>query len=237
MSNGTVYMIPTTIGDLSQNPAEQIAPSNLNTTLGIRHFIVENIKTARRFLRKLNPEFDIDGSEFFLLNKHTKTDELTTFLQPCREGNNIGIISEAGCPGIADPGAKIINLAHKEKIKVSPLIGPSSIFMALMASGLNGQNFSFHGYLPIEKNQRIKKIKQLCQLAKDGSAQIFMETPFRNDALLKDVLKNSSKETLLCIASNISFPNEMIKTATIQHWKENPPNLNKKPSIFLIGID
>lgn len=230
-------MIPTTIGDVKDNPNQQIAPSNLITTIGLRHFIVENIKTTRRFLRKLDPEFDIDNSYFSILNKHTNSNEIQNFLQPCREGENIGLISEAGCPGIADPGATIVSIAHRENIRVIPLIGPSSIFMALMASGLSGQNFCFNGYLPIDKSLRIKKIKQLSSSCMNGSSQIFMETPFRNDSLLTDLLKNLNENIMLCIASNISSNDEFIKTLTIKDWKKNRPKLNKKPSIFILGND
>lgn len=237
MNKGALYMIPTTIGDVKDNPNQQIAPSNLITTIGLRHFIVENIKTTRRFLRKLDPEFDIDNSYFSILNKHTNSNEIQNFLQPCREGENIGLISEAGCPGIADPGATIVSIAHRENIRVIPLIGPSSIFMALMASGLSGQNFCFNGYLPIDKSLRIKKIKQLSSSCMNGSSQIFMETPFRNDSLLTDLLKNLNENIMLCIASNISSNDEFIKTLTIKDWKKNRPKLNKKPSIFILGND
>ncbi len=230
-------MIPTTIGDVKDNPNQQIAPSNLIITTGLRHFIVENIKTTRRFLRQLDPEFDIDNSYFSILNKHTNSNEIQNFLQPCRDGQNIGLISEAGCPGIADPGATIVSIAHKENIRVIPLIGPSSIFMALMASGLSGQNFCFHGYLPIDKSLRIKKIKQLSSSCMNGSSQIFMETPFRNDSLLTDLLKNLNENIMLCIASNISSNGEFIKTLSIKSWKQNIPKLNKKPSIFILGND
>ena len=230
-------MIPTTIGDVKDNPKDQIAPSNLNITTGLRHFIVENIKTTRRFLRQLDPEFDIDNSYFSILNKHTNSNEIQNFLQPCRDGQNIGLISEAGCPGIADPGATIVSIAHKENIRVIPLIGPSSIFIALMASGLRGQNFCFHCYLPIDKSLRIKKIKQLSSSCMNGSSQIFMETPFRNDSLLTDLLKNLNENIMLCIASNISSNGEFIKTLSIKSWKQNIPKLNKKPSIFILGND
>ncbi len=237
MNKGALYMIPTTIGDVKDNPNQQIAPSNLIITTGLRHFIVENIKTTRRFLRQLDPEFDIDNSYFSILNKHTNSNEIQNFLQPCRDGQNIGLISEAGCPGIADPGATIVSIAHKENIRVIPLIGPSSIFMALMASGLSGQNFCFHGYLPIDKSLRIKKIKQLSSSCMNGSSQIFMETPFRNDSLLTDLLKNLNENIMLCIASNISSNGEFIKTLSIKSWKQNIPKLNKKPSIFILGND
>jgi 16S rRNA (cytidine1402-2'-O)-methyltransferase len=230
-------MIPTTIGDVKDNPKDQIAPSNLITTIGLSNFIVENIKTTRRFLRQLDPKFDIDNSFFSILNKHTKLNELHNFLQPCREGKNIGLISEAGCPGIADPGASIVSIAHKEDIRVIPLIGPSSIFMALMASGLSGQNFCFHGYLPIDKSLRIKKIKQLSSFCIKGSSQIFMETPFRNDALLTDLLINLNEDIKLCIAANISSNSEVIKTLSVKEWKKDRPKLNKKPSIFILGND
>ena len=163
MKKGNIYMIPITIGDIKRDSFEDTPPSSLKVIISIRFFIVENIKTARRFLRQIDKTFDIDNSIFFLLNKHTKSNEINQFLQPCRQGENIGILSEAGCPGIADPGSKIAAIAHQENIQVIPLIGPSSIFMALMSSGLNGQQFTFHGYLPKNREERIKKIKELAK--------------------------------------------------------------------------
>ena len=235
MNKGSLYMIPTTIGEIQDSPENFIAPSNLKTTINLNHFIVEKIKTTRRFLRKLDSAFDIDNTTFYELNKHTNPSEIHAFLQPCREGKNMGMISESGCPAIADPGAKIVAIAHKENIKVIPLIGPSSIFMALMASGLNGQNFSFHGYLPIDKNEKIKKIKTLARSCNNSSCQIFMETPFRNDSLLNDLITYCNEDLMLCIACSISTIDEYIKTLPIRKWGKNKPSLNKKPVIFILG--
>ncbi len=235
MKKGNIYMIPITIGDIKRDSLEDTPPSSLKVIKSIRFFIVENIKTARRFLRQIDKTFDIDNSIFFLLNKHTKSNEINQFLQPCRQGENIGILSEAGCPGIADPGSKIAAIAHQENIQVIPLIGPSSIFMALMSSGLNGQQFTFHGYLPKNREERIKKIKELAKKSIIYGAQIFMETPFRNNNIIEDILTHCPENILLCIASSISTPEEKIITKSIKNWKEKPLNLNKKPTIFIFG--
>ena len=237
MKKGNLYMIPITIGDIKTDSLKDTPPSSLKAILTIRFFIVENIKSARRFLRQLDKNFDIDNSVFYLLNKHTKISELNQFIQPCIKGENVGILSEAGCPGIADPGSKITTIAHKENIQVIPLIGPSSIFMALMSSGLNGQEFTFHGYLPKNRNERIKKIKEIAKKSIINGAQIFMETPFRNNNLLEDILLNCPENILLCIATSISTQEEFIKTKNIKNWKLNYPNLNKKPTIFIFGLN
>ncbi len=201
----------------------------------IKYFIVEDIRTARRFLKKIDKEINIDELIFFALNKHTDKNQISEYLKPVFEGNNIGIISEAGTPCIADPGNIIVGMAHNFNIKVVPLVGPSSIVLAMMASGLNGQNFAFNGYLPIKDNERKNKIKTLEIIsAKENQSQIFMETPYRNNKLLKEILNTCRKDTFLCIASNITAKNEFIKTMTIDEWKTNIPDLNKKPSIFII---
>lgn len=230
-------MIPTTIGDLEDSTQNFIPPQTYQITIGLSFFIVEKIKTSRRFLRKLDPKFDIDSSTFYELNKHTNPQEIHSFLDPCRRGQDVGLLSEAGCPSVADPGSNIVALAHKENIKVVPLVGPSSILLALMASGLNGQHFSFHGYLPIEKNEKLKKIKFLEKNCKNGSAQIFMETPFRNESLFSELVLNCNDNTMLCVACNISTNEEFIKTLSIFEWRKNKPSLNKKPTIFIMGFN
>lgn len=199
------------------------------------HYIVENEKTARAFIKRVYPSKNQAELEIFVLNKFTEVQELPNFLEPCLRGNHTGLLSEAGAPGIADPGADVIRLAHEKGIRVVPLVGPSSIFMALMASGMNGQNFAFTGYLPIDKDERLKRIKSLEKLSKQyGQSQIFMETPYRNEKLLKDLIRSCRPTTQLCIAREISLRSEMIKTATMAWWKENPPDLEKRPSIFIL---
>ena len=233
MEKGKIFMIPTTLGD---STIDSVIPKDVQQRIiDTKYFIVENIKTTRRFLKKVEREIDIDELQFFVLNKHTSPAELEAFLKPALEGNNIGVISEAGCPGIADPGSDIVSIAHSKNIKVVPLIGPSSILLALIASGMNGQSFCFNGYLPKERNLRIKKIKELERQAINGVTQIFMETPFRNNHLIEDLLKQCSPNTTLCLAADISLENEFIQSKKIIDWKKNAPNLNKRPCMFLIG--
>lgn len=235
MSNkGTLYLIPVTLGD---SPIEQVIPS-FNTQLinEIDVYIVENIKTARRFLKKSGLLKEIDELTFFELNKRTHIAELSEFIKPIFDGKNIGIMSEAGCPGVADPGADIVALAQQKNIKVIPLVGPSSILLALMASGFNGQSFCFNGYLPKEQKDRVNKIKELERRVKtQQQTQLFIETPFRNDNILEDLLKNCFATTQLCIAVDITLPSERITTKTIEEWKKIKLSLNKRPCIFLIG--
>ena len=226
-------MIPTTLGD---STIDAVIPKDVQQIIiDTKYFIVENIKTTRRFLKKVEREIDIDELQFFVLNKYTSAIDLESFLNPALEGNDIGVISEAGCPGIADPGSDIVRLAHYKNIKVVPLIGPSSILLALIASGMNGQNFCFNGYLPKEKNLRIKKIKELERQAISGVTQIFMETPFRNNHLMEDLLKQCAPNTTLCLAADISLENEFIQSKKIIDWKKHAPNLSKRPCMFLIG--
>lgn len=230
---GKLFLIPTTLGDCS---IDYSIPRDISSIIGrLNVYIVENIKTARRYIRKADKNKDIDKIEFLVLNKHTKEQEIPDFLKPLKEGHDVGIISEAGVPGVADPGAAIVELAHKEEIRVVPLVGPSSIILALMASGLNGQNFAFRGYLPIKNYERIKSLKRLEKISKtEHQTQIFMETPYRNNKLLEIILENCSPKTSLCIASNITCNDEFIQTKTIEKWKKEIPNLHKKPAIFLL---
>ncbi|MGQ1890614.1 SAM-dependent methyltransferase [Thermophagus sp. OGC60D27] len=230
---GKLFLIPTHLG----NPDHPLTiPSEVATLTGrLRYFIVENIRTARRYLRLLDPQMDIDHSTFFTLDKHTGPREYSSFLQPLADGHDIGIISEAGCPGIADPGAAIVKLAHQKGIKVVPMTGPSSILLALMGSGMNGQNFAFNGYLPIDKHDRIKSIKHLeSRSIKEKQTQLFIEAPYRNNALVKDIIGNCHPNTLLCIACNLTLPDEFIETRSVSSWKGKVPDLHKKPTIFLI---
>ena len=229
-----LYLIPNLLSD---SPWQQALPAfNAELMAGLRFFIVEDVRNARRFLRKVVPGIDIDNLTFMELNKHTTSLQKSGYLKPLLEGNDIGIISEAGCPGVADPGADIVRLAHDKGIGVVPLVGPSSILLALMASGMNGQSFAFSGYLPVKPAERQRRILQLEKLARgQNQAQIFMETPYRNQHMLNDILKSCMPDTRLCIAADITSPEQMIATKTIAQWSRQKPELEKKPVIFILG--
>jgi len=231
---GVLYLIPSPIitdGDLKSVISKYI----INIINTIDYFIVENERTTRRYLSKLEIEKAINDLHFFVLNKHTLPEKLPTFLEPIKKNSNVGLLSEAGIPCVADPGGQIVKIAHCNNIKIVPLVGPSSIIMALMASGLNGQNFSFVGYLPININQKKQVIKQLEKRSLvENQTQIFIETPYRNNHMIEDLINSLSPNTLLCIASEITSQREFIKTRSIKEWKNNIPDLNKKPCIFLI---
>ena len=233
-ATGSIYLIPCTLGDVS---LEKCLPAfNLEIIRSLDEFIVEDIRSARRFLIKSGIPKPIDELTFHLLNEHTNREDISTFINAAKLGKNIGLLSEAGCPGIADPGASIVKIAHQLNIKVIPLVGPSSILLALMSSGMNGQQFSFHGYLPKQASERIKKLKQLeADISKYGHTHIFIEAPYRNDSLVKDILVNCRPETLLCIASDITLATEQINTHSISEWKNRKISLNDHPAIFLIG--
>ncbi len=228
-----IYLIPTTLGD---SPVKNVIPQYVVEIINqTNYYIVENIKTARRYLIKAGIQTKIDSLTFYELNKHTSPENYELFLNPIKENQNIGIISEAGTPGVADPGADIVALAHKKNIDVVPLVGPSSILLSVMASGLNGQNFAFVGYIPIKKNERIRKIKELEKRSQiDNQTQLFIETPYRNQHLLNDLITTCHPETLLCIATDITLPSEFIKTRKIKDWKKGLPDLRKRPTIFLL---
>jgi 16S rRNA (cytidine1402-2'-O)-methyltransferase len=229
-----LYLIPNL---LSESHWQNVLPArNADIINKIRYFVVEDIRNARRFLKKVNRDIDIELLTFMELNKHTPDLQKNNYLDIIREGQDVGIISEAGCPGVADPGAEIVELAHRRNITVVPLVGPSSILLALMASGMNGQSFAFSGYIPVKKPERLKKIQQLeNQALHHRQSQIFMETPYRNNHLLNDLLRSCQPGTSLCIAADITSDNEMIITKTISDWKKNPPDLAKKPAIFILG--
>lgn len=234
MEKGTLYLIPCTLGD---TPAQQVLPQHvIELARKLQHFVVEHPKTARQFLATLKPEHPIQALHLSSLNEHTTSSELGGLLSPLLAGHDVGILSEAGCPGIADPGADLVSLAHQQGIRVIPLVGPSSILLALMASGLNGQCFAFHGYLPIEESERKKTIVTLeTESSKRNQTQLFIETPYRNDKLLQALLTHCRPHTKLCIASDITLPSEQIETHTIKQWKSKPPPLlNKRPSLFLL---
>jgi 16S rRNA (cytidine1402-2'-O)-methyltransferase len=229
---GRIWLIPVTLG--GDNYQDVIPLKVLEITRQLRYFIVEDLRSARRYLRLIDRHFPIDNSVFFELNEHTAETETIHFLNPVLNGNDIGLMSEAGMPGIADPGAKIIAAAHRKKITVTPLSGPSSIIMALISSGLNGQNFTFNGYLPVKAAEREAKLRELEKKAKEGYSQIFMETPYRNQSMLESILKVCGKDALLCVAANITLPGEMIITKRISEWKPDIPELRNRQVIFVL---
>lgn len=232
MVNGRIYLIPVTLG--GDDFLKVIPEKVISLTRQLRFFIVEDIRSARRFLRLIDKHFPIDDSIFFELNEHTDESEIEHYLEPAFAGSDIGILSEAGLPGIADPGAKIIALAHRKKIVVSPLSGPSSIILALISSGLNGQNFTFNGYLPVNPAERSAKLRDLERKSGEGFAQIFMETPYRNQKLLESIITTCHGDTLLCIAADITLPEESIKTKRISEWKKDPPLLKDRLVVFVM---
>lgn len=228
-----LYLIPVTLGDTS---IETVLPSyNKEIILNLRHYIVEDVRSARRFLKKVDKNIDIDSLEFYPLNKHTTPAEISSYLKPLEKGSSMGVISEAGCPAIADPGADVVGIAQNQNLKVVPLVGPSSIILSVMASGFNGQSFAFHGYLPVESGERVKKLKQLEQrVYNEKQTQLFIETPYRNNKMMEDILLHCRPQTKLCIAANITCENEFIKTKTVKEWKGKLPDLAKIPCIFLL---
>ncbi|MBL6657277.1 MAG: SAM-dependent methyltransferase [Flavobacteriales bacterium] len=233
MKKGKLILIPCTLGN--SEVSSVLPPDNINEINSCNTFIVENLRSARRYLVKAGITTKIDDLHFHLLNKHTDQSDLHTMLNAALKGENIGLLSEAGCPGIADPGSDIVKLAHSNNIQVVPLVGPSSILLALMASGMNGQNFAFIGYLPKDKSERIKRIQFLENLSfRQNQTQIFIETPFRNNHMLEDLCKHCQSNTTICIATNLSTENEQIIRGKVKNIKSKNYDLNKKPSVFLI---
>lgn len=230
---GNLYLIPTTLGD---NEPLEVMPISVKATVEqLTHFIVENEKTARRFIKKITPLKPQPSLELKLIDKYVDPVEVNTYLDVCMEGTSVGLLSEAGVPAVADPGSDVVRLAHKKGIRVVPLVGPSSILMAMMASGMNGQSFAFNGYLPIDKSERKREIKRLERLSREqNQTQIFIETPYRNHKMLDDLKAALSPSTQLCIAANITLPTEYIKTYTIAEWQNQKPELHKIPAIFII---
>ena len=232
-SKPSIYLIPTTLGDSDIN---NVIPQNIHHLVShLRYYIVEDVRNSRRYLKKLDKSINIDELTFFELNKHTRPSEVETFLSPIKKGESIGIISEAGCPGVADPGADIVKIAHQKNIAVVPLVGPSSILLSLMASGMNGQNFAFVGYIPIKKPERVKRLRQLEQRSRgENQTQIFIEAPYRNNKLLEDILSACASETRVCIACDITLETEYIVTKTVSQWRKAVPEIHKRPTIFLL---
>ncbi len=233
MSKPKLYLIPVTLGDTSIG---KVIPSyNIDIIISLKYYIVENLRSARRFLKKCNPSINIDELTFYELNKHTNIDIIGSYLIPIKNGESVGIISESGCPAIADPGADVVEIAQRRGYQIVPLVGPSSILMSLMASGFNGQSFAFHGYLPIDNGEKINRIKQLeTRSYNENQTQIFIETPYRNQKIAEDFIAHCKPQTRLCIAMNISLDNEYIVTKTMKEWKGKLPEMHKQLCVFLI---
>lgn len=235
-TKGKLYLIPTRLGD---NPPLEVLPLSIKKTIEeLEDYIVENEKTARRFIKRVVPNKSQHVLKLKILNKYTQESELQSFLNPCLQGISMGIISEAGCPAIADPGADIVSIAHDLDIKVVPLVGPSSILLALMSSGMNGQSFAFNGYLPIDKQERKQEIKILERRSLElNQAQLFIETPYRNNQMLADLSVILHPSTKVCVACDLTLPTEYIKTKTAKSWKSNTEDLHKRPAMFIVQRD
>lgn len=229
-----LYLIPVTLGETEIN---QVLPSyNHDIIVNIKHFVVENIRSARRFLKKVEKSIDIDELTFYELNRHTDRNFIAEYLKPLEEKKPVGIISEAGCPAIADPGADVVAIAQKKGFKVIPLVGPSSIIMSVMGSGFNGQSFAFNGYLPVDQSERVKVLRRLeNKIYNEDQTQLFIETPYRNGKMFETIINALKPNTKLCVAAGITCPEEYIKTKTIAQWKKDPlPDMGKIPAIFLL---
>ncbi|RIA10031.1 16S rRNA (cytidine1402-2'-O)-methyltransferase [Flavobacteriaceae bacterium MAR_2010_72] len=233
---GILYLIPTRLGD---NPPLEVLPLSIKRVIEqVDDYIVENEKTARRFIKKVSSGKSQASLNLKLLNKYTQDHELDNFLDACKEGKPMGLLSEAGCPAIADPGSDIVRLAHANSIRVVPLVGPSSIILALMGSGMNGQSFAFNGYLPIDKNERKSALKRLEKLSQEqNQSQLFIETPYRNNKMLEDICATLNSNTRLCVACDLTLPTEYIKTTTINDWSHIKVDLHKRPALFIIHKD
>jgi 16S rRNA (cytidine1402-2'-O)-methyltransferase len=241
-STGKLYLIPVTLGDTTnsdvakQSEPMDVLPQSVKRIVELLDiYIVENEKTARKFIKSIVPEKVQAQLQLSTLNKHTVTSEHAEMIRPCLEGKDIGLMSDAGCPGVADPGAVIVKLAHEKGIQVVPMVGPSSILLAVMASGMNGQSFTFNGYLPIDKSEKKSAVKQLEKLSADkNQSQLFIETPYRNNKMLEDLVQVLHPETHLCIAADITLPTEFIRTLRIKDWKKTKIDLQNRPAIFII---
>lgn len=233
---GKLYLVPTMLGD---NAPLEVLPISIKRTIeNVNHYIAENEKSARRFIKRISPSKNQSDLHLELLNKYTEVIEKINFLDPCIQGFDMVLLSEAGAPGIADPGADIVRMAHQKKIQVIPLVGPSSIILAMTASGMNGQNFAFTGYLPVDNSLRTKSIKSLEKVSfESGQAQIFIETPYRNQKLFQELIKRLKPTTLLCIATDITLPTEEINTKMIKEWQRTAVNINKRPTVFIIQAE
>lgn len=230
-NQGTLYLIPVALG--GEDAASWLPPATLATAHTLRTFIAEDAKSARRFLKSIAHPGPLREIEILLLNEHTKADDVESLLAPLLAGVHCGLMSEAGCPAVADPGAGLVLRAHGAGIRVEPLVGPSSLLLALMASGMNGQRFAFHGYLPVEKGERVRKLKALEAQAR-GVTRIFIETPYRNAVLLDALLEHCRGDTLLCIAADLTLSTQFVATRTIAEWKKKPPALDRRLAVFLL---
>jgi 16S rRNA (cytidine1402-2'-O)-methyltransferase len=231
---GKLYLIPTTLGD--DGDLNDVLPQTVKRSIDfIDDYIVENEKTARKFIKSIQPQKVQATLRLSILNKHTEASEHSKMLQACLEGKNVGLMSEAGCPAVADPGAVIVKLAHEKGVQVVPLVGPSSILLAIMASGMNGQSFAFNGYIPIDKAEKKAALKNLEKLSQDkNQSQLFIETPYRNNKMLEDIIQSVSPSTYVCIATDITLPTEFIKTMRATEWKKLNVDLHNRPTIFII---
>lgn len=229
---GTIYLLPSLLGD---TPINHVIPDkNKEIITSLTHFVVEDLRTARRFLKRVDSTIDIDALNFNVLNEHTDLKTIDSYLNPANKGINIGILSDAGCPGVADPGADLVAIAHQNGLKVVPLVGPSSILLSLMGSGFNGQSFCFNGYLPVKPDERSRAIKQLEKVMyNQNQTQIFIEAPYRNDKMMADLIKNCHPDTKICVAANLTQENEIMLTKKVKEWKQLP-ELHKIPAIFLM---
>jgi 16S rRNA (cytidine1402-2'-O)-methyltransferase len=233
MITGTLYLIPTNLSDPFA-PVEILPPHVIKIALGLNHYVAENAKSARAFLKSIGISRPLQEVSITELNEHTPARELETLLAPLRAGHDMGLVSEAGAPGVADPGAELVALAHRNNIVVMPLVGPSSILLGLMASGLDGQRFAFHGYLPQEKTQRMQTIQELERESRQRRmTQIFIETPYRNQPLLSDLIATLSRETRLCVACDLTGAGQTIQMQKISEWQRQAPALKKVPALFL----
>ena len=233
----TLYLIPVELGD---TPQQRVLPAyNRDVILGIKHFIVEDVRSARRFLKRVDRDIDIDALTFYPMGKHADAKLFASYLRPLEDGEDVGVISEAGCPAVADPGADVVAIAQRKGLKVVPLVGPSSMIMAVMASGLNGQSFAFNGYLPIDPADRVKRLKQLeVRSMQEHQTQLFIETPYRNHKLFDTLCQTLNGRTRLCIAAGITTDEEWISTRTVADWKRATlPDLSKIPAIFLFNAN
>lgn len=232
-SKGKLYLIPCPLGDIS--PSMVLPISVLKAIERIDTYIVEHEKDARRFIKAAVPEKQQPILKFQEINKFTDASEIPSMLNPCLQGVDVGVISDAGCPGIADPGARVVQHAHEKGIKVIPMVGPSSILLGMMASGFNGQNFTFNGYLPIDKKERKSELKRLEKLSKDfDQSQLFIETPYRNNQMLQSLIETLSPQTHICVACDITLSTEYIRTSTVDQWKKTKVDLHKRPTLFII---
>jgi 16S rRNA (cytidine1402-2'-O)-methyltransferase len=233
-ATGTLYLVPVTLG--GADAGMLLPPATLEVVRRLRHFVVENPKSARHFLRAAGYPRPLRDAQMKTLDEHTPAHELPALLEALRSGHDCGLMSEAGCPAVADPGAVLVRLAHEAGIRVAPLVGPSAILLALMGSGMNGQRFAFHSYLPVDRDERARRLRELEEDAsRSGASHAFIETPYRNSALLQAVLESCRPDTALCIAADLTLPTESVTTRSIAEWKKTPPVLDRRPTVFVIS--